>query len=172
MNIFVVDSDPFTAARSLCDKHVVKMVLETAQILCTALRAHGVLDTPYKATHAKHPCTLWAGQSRDNFLWLVEHGLALGQEYTWRYGKVHKSAAVVEHCLWLASQIPEGPLTAFAQAMPEQYRRPCAVSAYRAYYKGEKARIATWKRPAEPPAWYSTCSPSLLPACARTSLPS
>ena len=68
MNIFVVDIDPSKAAQSLCDKHVVKMVLETAQILST------ISGGPYRPTHANHPCVLWAGATKRNYLWLVEHG--------------------------------------------------------------------------------------------------
>ncbi len=87
MNIFVVDEDPEIAARQLCDKHVVKMILESAQMLCTVALEHGYEDAPYKKAHPKHPCTLWAGKSAENWQWLITHGLAMAEEYTRRYGR-------------------------------------------------------------------------------------
>ena len=152
MNIFVLDSNPVTAAIQQLDKHVVKMPLESAQMLCSALIAHGVEDTPYRKAHPKHPCTLWAAQTRTNFLWLVKHGISLSEEYTRRYGKRHKSQDVIEWCATQADAIPAGELTTFAQAMPEQYKNPDAVTAYRQYYMGEKRDIATWKQ--NRPAWF------------------
>lgn len=154
MNIFVLDRDPDVAARAQCDKHVIKMCLETAQLLCSVFPA-GV--APYRLTHAKHPCSLWTRQSRDNFLWLVEHGLSLCSEYTVRYGKEHRSKSVIE---WASDNVRQAGfeqtgLTPFAQAMPEQYKHEDAVLAYRAYYRGAKVSIATWKSPAAPPAWWT-----------------
>jgi hypothetical protein len=153
MNIFVLNEDPKQAARDQCDKHVVKMPLETAQMLCTALRQHGCDDVPYKSAHVKHPCTLWTGVSRDNFLWLVEHGIELCEEYTRRYGKVHASQAVIVTASGLAEKIPAGVLTAFAQAMPDECKKESAVEAYRNYYKLKKVAIATWKH-SETPSWW------------------
>lgn len=154
MNIFVLDSDPERAAVAQCDKHIVKMPLETAQMLCAVLSRYGVEDLPYRTTHAKHPCTLWAGESRANFLWLCEHGVSLGKEYRHRYLRTHKSSAVIEFCEEFCDAIPAGDLTPFAQAMPEQYRNPCAITAYRQYYLAEKARIATWDKARTAPAWW------------------
>ena len=151
MNIFVLHEDPHMAATMMCDKHVVKMILETAQMMCTVVAAHGH-NTPYRPTHAKHPCTLWAAQSRANWDWLIEHGMSLCDEYTERYGKVHKSQYVIEWCAMKHIDLPEVPQTPFAQAMPPQYKNDCAVTAYRAYYMGEKARFATWKT--EAPDWW------------------
>jgi len=154
MNIFVVDEDPEVAARQLCDKHVVKMILETAQMLCTVAHEQG-WNAPYKKAHPKHPCTLWAGKSAENWSWLIAHGLAMAEEYTRRYGRVHKSEAVIKWCATLPVQFAGGyGLTPFAQAMPEQYKNDCAVTAYRAYYHGEKAYFATWKT--EAPQWWTT----------------
>ena len=151
MNIFVLDRDQQIAAQMACDKHVVKMILETAQMLCTVVHAHGH-DAPYRSTHKKHPCTLWAGKSRANWSWLVAYGLALCAEYTKRYGKVHKSQSVIEHCSKLKLSFSLSQLTPFAQAMPPQYKNECVVTAYQAYYHGEKASFATWKT--QPPAWW------------------
>lgn len=145
MNIFVLDQNPVKAAVSQCDKHVVKMILETAQMLSTVLSDYGV-DLGYKPTHRKHPCTLWTGMSRENFEWLTKHGMALSDEYTSRYGKVHKSQAIIEASKDHIEKIPSKGLTPFAQAMPEQFKDPCAVKAYRSFYLGEKMSFATWKR--------------------------
>jgi hypothetical protein len=155
MNIFVLNSAPGAAATDQCDKHVVKMPLETAQILCSVLHRYAVPDVPYRLTHANHPCTLWAGESRANFLWLYKHGIALGGEYTHRYGKTHKSVAVIKHCYKFIDAVPAGPLTAFVQAMPEAYRNAGnPVQAYREYYLHEKARIATWNKTRNAPLWW------------------
>ena len=89
MNIFFLDKDPVKAARMQCDKHVVKMVLETAQMLSTAARAQGH-DVGYKSAYPKHPMTLWVNQSADNFRWAWLHGMSLAKEYTNRYDKIHK----------------------------------------------------------------------------------
>ena len=151
MNIFVLDEDPHVAASMACDKHVVKMILETAQMLCAAAIAKGY-EMPYGATHKHHPCTLWAGLSRGNWDWLVEHGMALCAEYTLRYGKVHKSQQIIEHARDMKISFCNQQLTPFAQAMPPQYKNECAVTAYRAYYMGEKARFATWKT--QTPDWW------------------
>jgi len=152
MNIFVVHEDPKIAAQMLCDKHVVKMILETAQMLCTVV-SHTGAETPYRATHAKHPCTLWAGQSKANWDWLVAHGNAMCAEYTKRYGKTHKSQAIIEWCAHQPVEFASTELLPFAQAMPTKYKNECAVTAYRAYYHGEKASFATWKT--EVPQWWT-----------------
>lgn len=90
MNIFVTDRDPYLAAQALDNRRLVKMVLETAQILSTVM-----WDTddwgPYRPTHRNHPCTRWAGESLSNYAWLLEHFAALCTEYTHRYGRVHAS---------------------------------------------------------------------------------
>jgi hypothetical protein len=121
LNIFAVDSDPVVAAQSLCDAHVVKMILESAQMLCAA---HPAGVAPYKPTHMKHPCTIWTRTSRENYDWLCRHAKALCEEYTYRYGKRHKSEDVVDWCIANSSEIPNGSLTPHPQAMPDQYKRP------------------------------------------------
>ena len=153
MNIFVLHHNPIIAAQMQCDKHVVKMILETAQMLCTVAHQHG-FDAPYKATHKKHPCTLWTAQSKENWDWVINHGLGLCAEYTKRYGRIHKSQQHIEWCQTLSINFLHTGLTQFAQAMPVEYKNPCAVTAYRAYYHGEKAKFATWKT--EAPDWWIT----------------
>jgi len=113
MNIFILDRDPILAAQMQCDKHVVKMVLESAQILST------INGGPYKPTHQNHPCVLWAKAGKDNWDWLWYHALALCIEYTRRYGKPHKCREVIEHVS--GSMIPFGA-TPFVQCMPEEFK--------------------------------------------------
>lgn len=148
MNIFVLDNDPFKAAEYQCDKHVVKMVLETAQLLCSAHET-----APYKRTHYNHPCAIWTRSSLANYMWLCEHGLGLAREYAFRYNKVHKSTEVIEWARLNMPNILNLGLLPFAQAMPDKYKNPDAVTAYRNYYMNEKARLATWKY-SNAPAWY------------------
>ena len=145
MNIFVVDYNPVVAARMLCDKHVVKMVLESAQILST------INGGPYKPTHSSHPCVLWASANRTNYNWLVRHALELCNEYTARYGRVHKSQAVIERLAQSPSHIPVGA-SCFVQCMPDQYKHADTVTAYRQYYHS-KADFAVWRLGNEPYWW-------------------
>ncbi|HCC45411.1 MAG TPA: hypothetical protein DEQ32_13490 [Gammaproteobacteria bacterium] len=152
MNIFILHEEPSTAAKMACDKHIVKMILETAQMMCTVVASYGH-STPYRPTHKKHPCTIWAGQTRANWNWIVEHGMSLCEEYTNRYGKVHKSQRVIEWCAMKHIDLPEHPLTPFAQAMPAKYKNKCAVTAYRSYYHGEKSSFAKWAHGPTPSWW-------------------
>ncbi len=112
MNIFLSDPDPRLCAQALDDKRVVKMALESAQLLATALESVGHNTTGYKPTHTVHPCSLWAARSRGNFLWLIEHGLELCLEYEFRYqNKVHKSKGVMYEAFNQSGHIPAGGLT-------------------------------------------------------------
>lgn len=140
MNIFFLNEDPDVAAGMLHDKHVVKMVLETAQILST------VSGVGYKPTHQNHPCVLWAGECDANYCWLVKHGVALCAEYMHRYGRSHKSAAVIQQCA-LARPTVDGPITPPAQAMPEEFRVPgMPVRAYQNYYLHRKVDQSRWTK--------------------------
>jgi hypothetical protein len=143
----------------MCDKHVVKMVLESAQLLSTV---HRTLDTPnipdfiYKATHKNHPCSVWARESVANYVWLVDHALALCVEYTYRYKKIHKSHDII---LWCRNHIPaieKTEFTAPAQAMPDRFKNEDPVVAYRDYYfleKREKMPVY-WAKDRKAPDWY------------------
>lgn len=160
MNIFVLDLDPAVAARHHCDKHVVKMPTETAQILCTALRLSGYRgQLRYKPTHHLHPCVRWAAESRSNFRWLAELGRHLVAEHGRRYANTragqrgHAAGPVIAQALELADEIPDGELTAFAQAMPLELRGDDPVAAYRRYYVKDKVSIATWRLPSVRPSW-------------------
>ena len=135
-----------------CDQHVVKMILESVQMLCTALNKKG-FTTPYKSTHVKHPCVLWVEESFDNFIWLQDLAIALNDEYAYRYNKKtdHKSMSVLPRIK--QHRFESNGLTEFAQAMPDEYKVPGdAVKAYRQFYLGEKMGFATWTRRRKP-AW-------------------
>lgn len=185
MNIFYLSRNPETAAEYMCDKHVVKMVLETAQLLSTA---HRILDgreitVPttdklgrkrwksytelpdsredklYKATHPNHPCAVWVRQNAEHYRWLYRHFKALCSQYTLRYGKTHASARL-QHVL---QQPPHNTSREEwkepPQAMPEEYQSKVdTVTAYRQYYIADKAYMAKWTRtPA--PVWWSHSLP-------------
>ncbi len=152
MNIFFLDRDPTTAARMHTDKHVVKMVLETAQILSTVHAVYGsTLPGVYRPTHENHPSVRWAGDNYEHYAWLARLGLALATEYTYRYEKRHACTDLLER---LAINIPLGmPRTQWVdppQCMPEEYRDSDAVSGYRRYYAGAKVAAATWKKRSTP----------------------
>lgn len=138
MNIFLLDFDPAKAAQCLADTHVVKMALETTQIVCTVLNQAGYV-TPYRSTHVNHPCVKWASETPYNLAWLYEHGLALCHEYTARFHKVHKCLSIL---LDLKASVDTFPATdkAFSwppQVMPDQYKDRHVVAAYRAYYRSK-----------------------------------
>jgi len=179
MNIFVLDEQPEVAARMMCDKHVVKMIVESCQLLSTA---HHVLDGDVievntgkrryktsictkknicKATMINHPCTIWTRASRANYMWLWKHTYALCKEYTARYGKVHSMEPMLMDGLYdYPVNISKGKLTPFPQAMPDQYKDSNAVIAYRKYYINEKKRFAKWKMQ-NIPQWFSEEMPEL-----------
>ena len=152
MNIFYLDKNIQRCARYHCDKHVIKMILESTQILCSVLHQHG-LKASYKPTHLQHPCTLWAGESLENWLWLRELVLELDKEYRYRFNhkKSHRSALVAEHL-----EIPPLPslgITERPQAMPEIYKIPGnPVKAYRQYYISAKSHLLIYTK-REVPSW-------------------
>ena len=152
MNIFILSTNTKQCAKWHCDKHITKMPLEAAQLLCTAINVNGG-ETPYKTAHRNHPCAIWARTTRSNFLWLAELAYELCTEYTARYGKVHACETIIDDCVLKAGHIPAGEMTPFAQAMPDEYKDQDPTVAYKNYYIGAKNDIATWKHcPA--PAWW------------------
>ena len=155
MNIFILDVDPELAARSMCNKHVVKMVLESAQLLSTAFPKE---IAPYKHTHFNHPCAKWVRESLANYKWLVLHAIVLCEEYTLRYGKVHKTEEKIDECAKYVPNIPDVGLTPFARAIKEPFKSQTShlsiVEAYRAYYIADKARFAKWEPRSRTPDWW------------------
>jgi len=153
MNIFVLDQSIKTCAQYHCDQHVSKMILESVQILCTALNKKGIA-TPYRSTHVKHPCVLWAEASFDNFCWLKALVVELNMEYLWRYDKDKDHASMAVLAVIDKQRFEANGLMPFAQAMPDHYKNPDdVVAAYRSFYCGEKSSFATWKK-REIPSWW------------------
>jgi hypothetical protein len=156
MNIFFLDYDVQKCAKYHVDKHVVKMILETAQLLCGVHHATDQLSTdqvPYKLSHKNHPCSIWTRESLSNYLYLCELGLELSKEYTYRYGKRHKSQDVIEWCLINKPNIKDIGFTNPPKAMPDEYKVNSVTESYRNYYIGEKSRFANWKN-REKPFWF------------------
>ena len=153
MNIFFLDFDTKKCAEYHCDKHVVKMILETAQLLCST---HWVIgsEAPYKLSHKNHPCSIWVRESLSNYLYLCDLGLELCKEYTYRYGKRHKSQDVIEWCLTNKPNISDTEFTEPPKAMPDEYKVNNVIESYRNYYIGAKKDFAVWKN-RNIPEWFS-----------------
>lgn len=139
MNIFVLSRDPVEAAQMMKRGHLIKMPLESAQMLCTALWSKSI-NAPYKPAYLKHPCNLWVQKSTSNFYWLVDHALELCRLYTLVYEKQHASETVINECKNLLP-FNNDRITPYAQAMPEKYKHTDSVTAYRSYYYHEKVDI-------------------------------
>jgi hypothetical protein len=179
MNIFYIDKDPKVCAEQMVDKHVVKMILETAQLLSTA---HRILDGEeyigqsasgrkarrwrlpddrdtilYSATHINHPSAVWCRRSNNNYTWLFCHFLYLCKEYTHRYNnKIHKcemNSLFVERLSRLPTNIPVGYFTPVTPAMADEYIiSPDSVTNYRNYYRRGKTHLHKWTK-RQPPEW-------------------
>ena len=144
MNIFYLHRDPKKAARYQYNKHVVKMILESAQMLCTAHHYYGNGDNvPYKPAHVNHPSTIWVRENMLHYRWLYNHMLALGLQYMKRYGKQHLAIYKCrEACMWAPEGIPTLPFKQPPQAMPDEYKHKDSIIAYWQYYINDKAHIA------------------------------
>ena len=180
MNIFFLAKNATTAAQMHCDKHVVKMLIEYAQLLSTA---HRIIDgdkyygkqsnghkiarwshpnpamdtTLYKATHVNHPSAVWTRESAANYMWVYNMWKALNDEFMYRYNKTepHASYAKLAHVLSKApASITKGSFTQPPQAMPDDCKGSCAVVAYRNYYINHKQHFATWKQRIAP-SWFN-----------------
>jgi len=147
MNIFYLDKCPRKAAQYQYNKHVVKMILESAQMLCTAHHCYGdkdqVENVPYKQAHLNHPSTVWTRRSKSTYMWLYNHMMALGNEYTKRYGKTHLSITKCKDFLAIPPRHIQGDdWCQPPQAMPDEYKDKCSIQAYWNYYIGEKHVVA------------------------------
>jgi len=161
MNIFILDKDPILAAQMQCDKHVVKMILESAQLLSTA---HHVLDGNsaregiYKPTHVNHPCSIWVRESVHNYEWLWKHLSALCNEYFYRYGKQHKTSSLLNTLIFFPKDLGGFYRTSFAVAMkvrPECIVEGDPVQSYRNYYKTKQKDFKMVWTKREVPSWFN-----------------
>ena len=152
MNLFVIDYSPEESAKYVCDRHCIKMCLETAQLLCIPFQLQGI-EAPYKLTHKNHPVAIWVRETVENFQWAADYGFAICKEYAARYGRTHKCEQIIQWCDDNLNRLSfsKTGLTAFAQAMPEMYQNADAVQAYRDYYRLEKQHLHQWKR--NRPTW-------------------
>ena len=177
----MTDASPFVAAQNMVNSHVVKMILESCQILSTAHRyldgkertektqagrnvKRWTLDSNlenvlYSATHVNHPSCVWVRQSTENYNWLSLHLLSLIQEYTYRYQKEHKSNTVA---IALHSNFPKnlkiGDQTPIICAMPDEYKISIdPIENYREYYRKGKIHLHKWIN-REPPDWLNNDS--------------
>jgi hypothetical protein len=113
MNIFVSDPSPVISARNLDDVRLNKMILESAQLLSTAMHVRGSTMAPYKPTHINHPCSIWTRATKGNYLWVYQHFVALLSEFYRRRGKMHACHAFTHRLRVGIERIPEGELQPF-----------------------------------------------------------
>ena len=144
MNIFYLDKCPYKAAELQYNKHVVKMILESAQMLCTAHHHYDNGDNvPYKKAHYNHPSTKWCRQNKNNYRWLYNHMIALGEEYTARYGKTHLTITKCKEFLATPPKRIQGDeWSQPPQTMPDEYKHEDSIIAYWQYYINGKSHIA------------------------------
>ena len=158
MNIFFLHTDPQWAANALCDKHVPKMLLESAQMLSTAVQANAEkkFDDLYKPAYPKHPMTIWVGFNRDCFRWALENAVYINHQYEQRFNKGHKSFRVIETIYNnnYIDDISNGFFKEPPQCMPDEYKDKDYITAYRKYYQGAKAYFAKWEKGVFAPEWW------------------
>ena len=144
MNIFILDNDMTKNAEYHCDKHIIKMITEQNQLLCSVYYfTDNIPDNIYKLTHKNHPCAVWIRESLSNWIWLRDMTLALCREYTYRYNKIHKGEML---CKTLEMPcIKDIGITEFVQCMPDEYKQNDVVEAYREYYNKDKQHLFNWK---------------------------
>jgi len=147
MNIFFLHLIPAICAKMHVDKHVIKMILETTQLLCSAHHmTEGNKYVPcYKLTHKNHPSAIWTRASKANYIWLCELGVELCKEYTYRYGKIHKCQEYIYDLQKNIPDLPDLEFTQPTQAMPDMYKGDDSIEAYRTYYFFDKTRMLSWK---------------------------
>ncbi len=157
MNIFALDLNTKTCAAYHVDKHVVKMISEYAQLLCTTANLNG-FESPMKSTHMNHPSRLWLNESKHNVIWLDSLLYELHKEWRYRYNhtedKVHKSygywVSFKEKNPYWTDCLPDVPMTNFKLAMPDECKSDNAVESYRRYYKEHKKHLHSWRYRPEP----------------------
>ena len=156
MNIFATYNSPQKSAIALDDKRVVKMVLESMQMLSTAIHFYGG-ESPYKPNHINHPCTIWARTNKENYQWLLEHFICLFKEYTYRYGKNHKCESYYGILKSGKKYIPDGKLTPFADcaALSKEYNFITNI-----HDRYRKCMINKWVNDIRKPEWKKRKKPN------------
>lgn len=156
MEIYVSDEDPIISARNLDDIRLHKQISDTAQILSSAIfNMNGWKSNLYKPTHVHHLAVRWATRSRNNFNWLVMHGLGLCNEYKYRFAKEDKAVSVILNCAEIYRDIPVDNLsmTPFYNGTP--YQNLTVIKAYRQYLSLDKwgPSFPKWTRRGQP-EWF------------------
>lgn len=155
MNIFYLDRNIQKCVEAHCDKHVVKMILEYAQLLSSVHRTitPELEGSHYKLTHKNHPDAVWARASLGNYEYLFSLAVLLGEEYTHRYGKVHKSIGIIE-AMPYPYGLPDAKFVEPPSCVHDDFKRiDDTVLAYREYYKRDKRAFAAWTK-RSPPEWF------------------
>ena len=164
MNIFFLDRTPYKAALALCDKHVPKMLLESCQMLSTAVQANAEkeFDDLYKPAYLNHPMTIWVGLTRQNFIWALENAVYINHQYEQRFNKEHKSFRIIEtiydnkYANKIKKVMHKDYISEPPQCMPDEYKDKDYITAYRKYYQGAKAYFAKWEKGVFAPEWWVT----------------
>lgn len=178
MNIFYLDNDPKVCAEMHCDKHVVKMIIEYAQLMSTA---HRILDgTSYydltangrrilrwrmddldveqglmKASHVNHPSNVWVRSSKQNYIWLNRMWNYLLQEYTHRYKKHHACEKYMPYLYLCPKNISDKGFTPPTPAMPDECKiAGDSLASYHKYYTDKKITFAKWTN-RQIPIWFT-----------------
>ena len=157
MNIFFLDKTPELSAKMLCDKHIPKMLLESCQMLSTAVQNYtGRIEELYKPAYPNHPMTRWVGSTFSNFQWTLENAVYISNEYTKRFKKLHKSSRILNviYDNQYYKDVPDERFTEPPQCMPDEYKDKDYVVAYRRYYVGEKKYFAKWEKGRSQPEWW------------------
>ena len=157
MNIFFLDKTPELSAEYLCDKHIPKMLLESAQMLSTAVQNYtGRIEELYKPAYPNHPMTKWVGSTFSNFQWALENAVYISDEYTKRFKKLHKSSRILNviYDNQYYKDIPDERFTEPPQCMPDEYKDKDYVTAYRRYYNNDKKYFAKWEKGRSCPEWW------------------
>lgn len=157
LNLYILDDDPTAAAKSLCDRHVARMPLELAQIICTIANQQNI-NAPYTVDLGHPPCILWAREAESNWQWLLSYADSACKEYTARYHRVHPSQEVVEWAQKIDIGLPPGPITPPPLTVPAKYQGTSTVWSYRSFYARELVTAEAWKKGAHP-RWYGRLVP-------------
>lgn len=163
MQIFYLDTNLKHSVRYHVNKHVVKMPIESAQVLCTVLRERGEADMSYKSVYRNHPITRWADSNMLNFHWLNLYGLALCKEYRYRWNRVHATESVLAN-IYQFTMHYGGIGSTFYNEPPmcvsARFKVLSLVNAYRAYYLATKSRLFEWSR-RPTPYWINEIDPAI-----------
>lgn len=150
MNVFVLDENMKKSAEYTCDKHVVKMITEHVQLLCTTYYYCNMKQySPYKLSHYNHPIGKWLRSSLSNWIWLRDYTLILYDEYKYRYNnRNHKAGEICKSLI--IPNIEDKGFTKMPCSMPNIYKEDSIVQSYRNYYNGEKLRFAKYTKRNKP----------------------